>query len=502
MHESRLIPVDRRTVKVSRAHRCSGLPALTPPLFSRRGIEALLLVAIGLCAVPTFADEKRKEDQSAFRTADGQMISSSALIKLLKEKLDTRYQDLELVVAACESGEFASRAAAKEGGLGGNWSVTTASSSSRCATDTQVAGNQKRKGQDGSDVFGLPIKTPYYMHGFSAQYSKRLLEGKNDVGNKALFEYARDKNHMDSGPQYASSGATADNTTLHGGKKSNHAIVFSSNPTDYADAVTSELLRGLRAVGYDEKKDLQFLSGKMQATQKGLEAALEKMRAALDQNPNEEKAYLYISAHGNYDERTVAYADGKLDQAGGGVTINSINRRISIFADNPVLWDGLKEELPSAGGGYWADDPLLQRGGPTYLSFTTFSEFFAGPTLVQVLIDGLPAGVVSMGNPLGADYQIDLSDALVDQLLPELMSSGALDIDFLLPGDADHVQLAGFQDYLDAGFTPLGYGIGIGTPLSSTETVAEPGTLALMSTTLCCLLIRIGRRRRLGDAPG
>ena len=173
--------------------------------------------------------ESSKEDQSGVRLADGKLLSSSALIKLLKQKLDTRYQDLEVVMLACESGEFADRAKGA-GGLGGNWSMTTASSKSRCSTDTEVAGNRKRTGQDGSDVLPLPLHSIYYAHGFSAQYVKKLLEGKNTVGNKALFEYARDKDHVNGDPQYSSSGAAADNMTVHGGKKSNHAIVLSTPP--------------------------------------------------------------------------------------------------------------------------------------------------------------------------------------------------------------------------------------------------------------------------------
>src|SRR5438132_5451007 len=88
------------------------------------------LVAVAAFLAPVvgvFGAERAKEDQSAFEMSDGQFVSSSALIKLLKQKLGTSYQDLEIVMLVCESGEFATRAKAKGGGLPGTWSVTTAS---------------------------------------------------------------------------------------------------------------------------------------------------------------------------------------------------------------------------------------------------------------------------------------------------------------------------------------------------------------------------------------
>jgi hypothetical protein len=424
------------------------------------------MMLLGL-AVHASAVETRKEDQSAFKMADGSFMTSSAFIKLLKEKLDNKYQDLEIVLLVCESGEFASRAAAK-GGLQGNWSVTTAASKDRCSTDLEVAGNQKRKGQDGTDVTGLPIKAPYYVHGFSAQYVKKLQDGKNGVGNKALFEYARDKNHMDSDPQYTSSGATADNMTVHGGKSSNHAVVFSTPPQDIAVSVTTELRLALRDAGYGAP-EIQLLQGKNQATLKGLEAALDTLRTALDKSPGEEKAYINISAHGNYDERTVAYGDGQLNQPGGGVRLSNANPRVTIFTEDPTLLRDLKEELPMSTGGYWADDPLLMRDGPAALTFTTFRESVGGAGEVQLYLNGLLAGTLMMGNSLGADYQLDIPDLLLDRLMPDLMNRGVLDVDFHFVNDGDSIQLAGFEDWLDPDFTPLDYGIGIGAAITSSE---------------------------------
>jgi len=440
---------------------------LEKPCRLRPARVALAAILLGF-AVLSCAVETRKEDQSAFELADKTFISSSAFIKLLKEKLDASYQDLEIVILSCESGEFATRAAG-QGGLQGNWSVTTATSKDRCGTDTEVAGNQKRKGQDGTDVTGLPIRTPYYVHGFSAQYVKKLLDGKNGVGNKALFEYARDKNHVNSDPQYASSGATADNMTVHGGTKSSHAVVLSTPPSDISDSITTELRFALKGAGYTDA-EIQLLRGKAQATLKGLETALDNLRTALDRNPGEEKAYISISAHGNFQERTVAYADGHLNQAGGGVRLSSESPRVTIFTEDPVLVRNLQEDLPKAGGGYWADDPLVKRDGTAALTFTTFRESFSGaPPDIQVYLNGLLAGIVNMGYPLGADYQLDIPDALLDRLMPDLISRGVLDVDFRFANDGDSIQLAGFEDWLDRNFTPLDYGIGIGVPKTSFE---------------------------------
>lgn len=454
------------------------------------GAGSCVAVTVTLLALAgqTMADETRKEDQSAFKMADGIFMSSSAFIKLLKEKLATVYQDLEIVMLVCESGEFATRAAGR-GGLQGNWSVITASSKSRDGTDTQVAGNRTRKGQDGTDVTGLPIKSPYYVHGFSAQYVKKLLEGKNTVGNKALFEYARDKNHVDSDPQYASSGATADNMTVYGGAKSSHAIVFSTPPDEISAAVTIELRDALRRAGY-KAEEIQVLRGKNQATRQGLETALDNLRTALNRNPGEEKAYINISAHGNYDELTVAYRDGQLDQPGGGVRLNNANPRITMFTEDATLLRGLTEELPKSTGGYWADDPLLMRDGPAALTFTTFRESFGGATAVQVYLDDLFAGTLSMGNSLGSDYQLDVPDALLDQLMPSLMSDGLLDVDFHFANGSDTIQLAVFEDWLDPNFRPLDYGIGIGAAVTSVEfALPDSGGFSLIACGLGVVLL-------------
>lgn len=463
------------------------------------------LALIFLAGGEAWAAEERKENQSAFSTADNQVISSSALIKLLNRTLDNRHQDLEVLIGVCGAGEFATRAKAA-GGLQGNWSVTTSAARDKLCNvgRTPDAEDIPQKGQDGSTVAGLKIGERFY-HGFEAQYVKKLLADKNTVGNKALFTFGRDKNHVNTNPQYQSSGELADNMTVHGGKKSNHALFFSSTGDERLETLTDSLYDALKATGYNDG-DIELLRGTgapagkvdARATKAELELALGRLGVKLNENPGEEKAFIYVEAHGNYQQRTVAYRDGQLDQGGGGVILSNALSTVEVFADEPFLLSGLMEELPKAGGGFWADDPVLQRGGQPYLTLTTYLESFAADADVEVLLNGLPVGILRMARN-ATDYQIDLSDTLLDQIMPALLSEGILHLGFRFASDGDMIQLAGLQDYLDPNFAPLDYGIGIGSLVRGFQTLAapEPGSLALILIALLAVLLS-ARARRLG----
>ncbi len=253
-----------------------------------------------LMAQVAHAEDSRVEDQSAFKTGDGSWISSTALAKLLTQKLDTAYQDLELVFNVCQSGEFGPRL---KSALAGNFSIITMSDASTCATVERTKGNfDIPKGGPKKDIPGLHIDS-HYFHGPAAQYVEKLELGKNTVTNKQLYDAANNKDLPDATPQYTSSGATADNFTVHGGKSSNHAIVFSVG-TDFGSEIANELATfALKQAGYTGMGDITQLSV-ANATKQNLENALSAMGTALKTHPREEKGYIYIDAHGSYQERT------------------------------------------------------------------------------------------------------------------------------------------------------------------------------------------------------
>lgn len=459
----------------------------------RIGLGATLAAFTLAASLQTVADDTVKEKQSAFVTADDKAISSTALVKLLNRKLDGKYQDLELVITSCSSGEFATRGA----GLKGNWSVSTGSASNRNCVDGQAEGEDiPQKGQDGTEVSGLKVGDDYY-HGYAAQYVKKLQEGKNTVGNKALHEFGRDKNYRNTQPQYNSSNAVADAMTVHGGAKSNHAIVVST-PTRHGAAITDGLYEALKGAGYTDG-DIKLLRGDgapagnvdARATEAEFEKALDEMRVELDKHVGEEKAYVYVEAHGSYALRTVAYLDGRRGEAGGGVLIADHNPGVLVFADDAELVAAWQEELPRAGGGLWSDLPFLQRHGSPYLAFSTLTESFFGTSHAQVFVNGLFAGDVLMGNPLGADYQLSLADTLLDAIMDDMLASGSLRIDFRLPEVTDFFRLAVLEDYLDADVLALDYGVTLGAVLGGAErlvAVAEPLPGALLGLGLLLAL--------------
>ena len=422
----------------------------------------------------------KKEKQSAILTANNEVISSSALIKKLNTKLDARFQDLELVFNACSSGEFASRAKG-DSGIVGQWSVSTSTDHGhQCGllqSDKEIAGGKR----------GLSIGDKFY-HGYEAQYVKKLRADRNTVGNKALHEFAEANRHLvGDDPQYESSGKSADDMTVHGGRKSNHAIVTSVG--GFA-VLNDEVIVSLKAAGYTDdtityltglgKRDVSDGSKSDGAfTEATLDKALDDLRKELDKNLGEEKAYIFFSNHGSYEERTVAFGDIDTDLPGSGLTLTNANPTVNIFADDPTLLVSLQEELPIAGGGFWADDPFLQREGQSYLAFSTSEEFFAGGTQTSVFLNGVAVSSVSLGNPGGADYTVPIPDAVLSAIMANVLATGGIDLTFALPSNSDYLTLAVEADYV---LRPnlFDYGVRIGGIVGSVQAVPEPASAALL----------------------
>ena len=347
-------------------------------VFHRRIAGLMFAVAFGASALGTglaqaAAPLAKKEKQSYIFDQNNNELSSSALMKLLNDKLDGVYQDLELVITSCGGGEFAARGAK----LKGSWSVSTATDTKKC--NTTSVGNTVDPKIGGKD--GLKVGK-YYFDGWNPQYVKKLLSDGNTATNKALFDYATaNKGYTGSVPAYNSSGAAADNMTVHGGKSSNHAILLNS-------AIDSDVfgacMDALNKAGYDKSGTVTELKSGApkdadKATFANLTTALDTLRTQLNAHPNEEKAYININTHGSYGEKTVAYQNNHFNEAGGGTTVTSTSGPLPIFADDPTVVAYLQEELPKPGGGYWANDPTMHRAGPAVFSFSTLAQNFVTP---------------------------------------------------------------------------------------------------------------------------
>jgi hypothetical protein len=348
----------------------------------------------------------------------------------------------------------------------------TGADNDHCATNGKTPGDTDIPQGAGGTIAGVHIGNHYY-HGFAAQYVGKLQSGKNTVSNKTLFDTAKaNDHHPDENPQYASSGKTADDFTIHGGKTSNHALVISAGAADNGATIADGLVDALKGAGY-AAADINRLSN-ANGTKAKIEAAIGDLGTKLSAHKGEEKGLIYFDAHGSYSEKTVVYAPNSFGTPGGGATITANSSTVAFFTDNPTLIADLQEELPRSGGGFWRDDPLIQRDGSPYITFTTNAESFIGSASVMVTLDGLPLGTLAMGHAAGADYKLTLTDPLLDQLMPLILSDGFLDLGFVLPSALDGFSFAVTEDWLQAGFPSLDYGINIGAILGSDVLLPEP----------------------------
>jgi hypothetical protein len=325
----------------------------------------------------------------------------------------------------------------------------------------------------------------------AAWISKLTAEG-NKIGNKALADHAtaeKEKARSGSNPQYGSSGKSADDMTLHGGKKSNHAIVFQTTGfTKMLDGTVS----ALKAAGYTDA-EINRLRGIGDATWANFEAALDDLRKKLDKNPKEEKALITLETHGSKESRTVAYAPGMEGKAGGGALISAAGPSFAMEVTDPVVLATLAQDLPKPGGGVFSHDPELARNGPATLRLSTFEEHLAGSTSVGVSLNGQTIGALQMGASLGADYQLAVPDEVLSLIFGDVRASGRLTLGLNFASAGDWIRIATEQDWADPTTAALDYGVGIAADCcAATASVPEPGTWLLMAIGL----IGLGLRKR------
>ena len=434
------------------------------------GLLALFLLFAPLAALA----EDKTETQSVIFDRDNKELTSSALIKLLNDKLDGVYQDLELIITSCFGGEFASRAGGAKG-LKGDWSVST-------ATDKDHGNKTLAGAVKGAGNFQIGGST---FNGWLPAWISKLTTDKNTIGNKALAEYAtaeKLKAITGSTPQYNSSGKTADDMTVHGGKQSNHAILFQ---TVGFTKVIDGLKSALKGAGYADPEINQIPDKDL--TWDKFSAALDDLRKKLDANPKEEKVLIDIDTHGGLEERTVAYAPGQFGQAGGGAIVNALNSTLRIHVDDPVVLASLGQDLLKPGGGVFSHDPDLARYGPATLRFSTSFEAFTNPGSVGIFVDNIGIGRLNLGVSTGGDYQITIPDSVLSQILDNIMTTGVLDVGFELLSTSDSFRFATSEDWSSDSYRNLDYGIGIAA--NCCNTVSEPPTLPTLALGLVLLLV-------------
>jgi hypothetical protein len=439
----------------------------------------LLLGQAFLAPCPAPAAVIKNENQSAFDTADGKIVSSSAFIKLLRKELRADYGNLTVLVNACQSGEFTTRASSATAGLSGQWSLATGSD----AKNFSIIGRTP----DDEDIPHGPAKIPglhqgdRWYHGFAAQFIKRMENCASSV--RSLYVAGRDLNHRKTNPLYASSGAVADSALLCG--SGHHAIVFASG-RKAGPEMAQAMFDVLRSYTYSEE-NIQLLVGNnagqgdvdANATLEKLEEAVATLGTRLRADGGEKTAVVFVDAEGNHKSRAIAYRNGFTPgMPGNGAILGPLPSVIPVAVDS-TLMTLLKEETPKSGGGVWADDPLADRPMQPALRFATVTESVSGAGAVALYLDNVLLGQISLsGSPHGGVYVVPIPNNVLDSILPGLEQDSTLSVRFQFSGPSDSLKLATDDDfYSDSTYSHRDYGVDIEATVGAFETlqVAVPG---------------------------
>ncbi len=467
----------------------------------RRRLCRILAVAVCVFLVVNIAYGGRRERrrQSSFRTADRpgfgsqrdrNKISSSLFVRMLNEKLRGKYQDIEIIINSCHSGEFIEAASDPNHGLQGEWSIMTAAEHGRTAGVTSQDTAQA-EGIDGDNHDGLETDEGFY-HGFKPQVIKAIKDEGNGITNEEIFRRARDRNHREfrgQNPRYAASSEDANNMTIHGGRRSNHAIMF-SQPASEGQVLAPEMYEALKAAGYSDD-DIEFLYGDADgdpppvdphvdgpALKANLEAALDALAEKLALHEGNEKALIWIDAHGRYEYADVAYQDEEpTGQANGGETSSGPTHDSDIPVDPNMRKDLEEETWSESDEAYLRDDPMLQKTAEPEIFFATSHEDFKGQDqpIISVFANKILVGTVELENSSsGAEYFLPIDDRAMVRLLGTLGNDSNLRITLDWGDSAGTIRFGTPEDiWYNPDYTNGYYGVGIAVEMDSYMEAAE-----------------------------
>lgn len=435
-------------------------------------LGVMLSLAIAGTIVPA-ARAQDTEEHSYVAGVDDNRLYDDELIKCLKTELGDVYQNLQIVVSACFSGGFASAA---EGELAGNWSVNTARDIDHSHTYHRTTDPNNMKGGE----TGLKIGNKWY-HGWKPQWIKQLNADK-DSTSQALADYAKTHDHLVGGnPQFKFAG-TGNASKVHDGVKSNHALIWSSDADSWEADLMGQLITGLEAAGYDKdtidyaygNEAGQKVNGKdvdRNATKANLKQMLKDLRTDLNAHPGEEKAFIYLNSHGGTERRKAEKKEQAVEETGfqGKKFTDGASTTLEL---SPKFADLLLEETV-------LDDPGLTRFNNPALEISTTEEAMSG--LVDVFIDGVQAGsLVLQGEVFGADYSIELQDAVMFDLAAlGALDDQALEVSFQFDDPENMFRVATEWDFALDEFNLSHYGIGLATGAFLAK-VPVPGTAVLV----------------------
>ncbi|MGH7176020.1 MAG: C13 family peptidase, partial [Tepidisphaeraceae bacterium] len=206
------------------------------------------LAALGPIATCARADEQKRQASwvGTYESASNKdYVYDDEFVKAVKEKLEGRYQNLQVMISACKSGGFADQAFAKWSDSQ-NWSLTTATNQSKDTFNNE--GNaQNFEGHDGLSYPGG------YFHGFTPQWLKKINDDANATAVN-LYDFAKDKQFQNArgeqSPQFKSRGTGAA-AKIHDGSDANYLLFWQSR-LDYQKVnLALKAYQIFRGRGYD-----------------------------------------------------------------------------------------------------------------------------------------------------------------------------------------------------------------------------------------------------------
>ncbi len=439
----------------------------------------LLLVAPLLAAVSFLffeavvsygSDADLTENHSFVWTGDKKHLFDDAFIKKLNDRLDTNYEDLGLVFFTSFDGAFVREAMVGSTGLEGRWSFASATDTLTRATIWRST--RQYKEIDGRQVEGLKIGT-WYFHGYLPQYIKITKEyGLPGPRAKEIADAAKDDNCDEQKGEYSSSGPDADSTYLHGGTRSNHAIIFVGRIHPICRIMrllTGELYKALLGIGYtnstidccfSNEDDHPLVDRK--GNDEDLNNALDDLNRALLEHPGEEKALIVISGHGGRERRKT-----EKEPNGEGKLYSVDHNSLSLELDS-VFIEYMKEEIT-------ADDYYIRPTDSVRILITTREESVSGP--IGLRLNRFYAGEITLNNsPSGSDYKFAVPIAAIEHIAPDL-DTLCIEFDFASPDD--FFRVATDTDFYTTPDYPW-YHYGIGVCVAIVSAVVEPDITATL----------------------
>lgn len=395
---------------------------------------------------PDFASAAEQQRKASWLAADltdtggaaSDQIFDDEVMKWIKDNLNGKCQNLQLVVMGCYSGGFAD-ATLDNAYLGsGNWSVAAAADIDKCETFCISNAEKVKIRVNNTDIERTGAAYGrIFLFGWGAQYMRKVIADA-DATAKTLATFAKDNMHDPlSGLRFVDNG-TGKDAKIHDGVDDNRCI-FWQNGLDIAmsgaknAAFSVFTYRTMVRRGYtdatidfalDDFKDTDIapeappIKPDRNASKNQLKKMVEDLGTAFASpaEPPRKKAFIWLRAHGNVEPRKAVLRDTPI--ADGAATIQgpSLSGKTYMAGDDTMSLAMPESLVATFFEGHGADDPLLDPIGAPIVLVTTAEES-PGIGSVSVSVNDVPVGFISMaGSSTGGHYVLTIPDPALAQL--------------------------------------------------------------------------------------